>query len=91
MQSLYYTAPTIFPSSRAASAQRLAKRLGAVLDEGARVQEAYRMLYGRPATAREVADTLELVRDLSAEEGGERGWVLAAQALFAANEFIYLR
>ncbi len=73
------------------SAKRLAKRLGWVVDERARVQEVYRMLYGRPATAREVADTLALVRDLSAEEGDERGWVLAAQALFAANEFIYLR
>jgi hypothetical protein len=79
-------APVVLESSR-----RLAEKLAAASDDTRRVQQAYIMLYSRPPTDREQADALAMVREFSATETPERAWALVYQALFAANEFIYLR
>jgi hypothetical protein len=63
-------------------AQALARRLEAEAGDGARIRLAYRLLYGREATAREQA----LGRDfLSASS-----WDEYAQVLLASNEFMYV-
>jgi len=78
-------APVVMESSTRLAAQ-LASR-----PEPERVQQAYALLYGRPPSERETTEALALIGDFSATEKPERAWALLCQALFAANEFIYLR
>jgi hypothetical protein len=79
-------APVVLESSR-----RLAALLAPLPGDEQRVQQAYAMLFSRPPQKHEVADTLAMVREFSTTETPERAWALFCQALFAANEFIYLR
>ncbi len=71
--------------------RRLAERLASLPTDEARLAQAYQLLYARPPTSREAAQSLALLHDLSANEETGRGWSLLCETLFAANEFIYLR
>ena len=79
-------APVVLESSK-----RLAAKLAPAHDDEQRVQQAYAWLFSRPPQKHEIADALAMVREFSATEPPERAWALLYQALFAANEFIYLR
>jgi hypothetical protein len=79
-------APVVLESSK-----RLAAKLATVHDDEQRVQQAYAWLFSRPPQQHEITDALAMVREFSATEPPERAWALLYQALFAANEFIYLR
>ena len=66
-------------------AGRLAERLKAEApDDAGRIQRAYRLLYGRQASER------ELRRGLSFLNGAQNGWQQYAQALLSSGEFLYL-
>jgi hypothetical protein len=75
------------------NAKALAARLAvANKDDAARIREAFVLLYGRPATERDV--TLGLTF-LTAKDGGKGGqtltrWEQYAQVLLSANEFLYI-
>jgi hypothetical protein len=79
-------APVVLECSK-----RLAQQLCASPSDQARVSQAYALLYSRPPQAHEIAEALGLVRELSATEPPERAWALLYQALYASNEFVYLR
>lgn len=70
---------------------RLAARLSSDAGEAQRVKQAYALLYGRDPTEREAARFVALVRNFGQTEKPDRAWALAFQALFAANEFMYVR
>jgi hypothetical protein len=74
-----------------AQARHLAERLGAENcgDERARIDRAYRLLFGRPARPEEVA----VFRRYLARPGGPRDqadWPGLAHVLLCSNEFIYI-
>ncbi|MDX1944052.1 MAG: PSD1 and planctomycete cytochrome C domain-containing protein [Pirellulaceae bacterium] len=78
-----------------AAAQALAGRLqGETADDASRIQRAYELLYSRPASEREVAIGREFLSatDESVETKKVRltRWERYAQALLAANEFMYV-
>lgn len=79
-------APVVLESSR-----RLAAKLVSLSSEAERVQQAYAILFSRPPRPPEVTEALAMVREFSTTEPPERAWALFCQALYAANEFIYLR
>ena len=79
-------APVVLESSR-----RLAAKLATLPDDEQRVQQAYTLLLSRAPQQHEVTDALAMVHEFSTTEPPERAWALFCQALFAANEFIYLR
>ena len=65
-------------------AELLAKRLAADgPDDTARIQRAYRLLYGRPAKEAEVKLGLEFLRSAP--------WPQYAQTLLSASEFYFIR
>ncbi len=74
-------------------ARALAKRLEvAAPDDAGRIRKAYPLLYGRPATEREVQLGLEFLttpEDETAKAGLSR-WEQYAQVLLGANEFMYV-
>jgi hypothetical protein len=78
--------PVVMESSR-----RLAAKLTSLSSDEQRVQQAYAIVFSRPPQQHEVADALAMVREFRASEPPERAWALFCQALYAANEFIYLR
>jgi hypothetical protein len=70
------------------------------LDDAGRVDRIYRKAYARPATAKEVADALTLVRSVEAalargqahtERHRMQAWASLCQTVVAANEFIYVQ
>jgi len=74
-----------------AQARHLAERLGAEssADEGARIDRAYRLLFGRPARREEV----EVCRRFLVRPGRPRAepdWPGLAHVLLCSNEFIYV-
>lgn len=73
------------------NAQALAGRLvtAAPLDT-ARIQYAYECLYGRPPSQREVSLGLDFLRTGTATDEKLSRWEQYAQALLAANEFLYV-
>ncbi|EDY19632.1 protein of unknown function DUF1549 [Chthoniobacter flavus Ellin428] len=79
-------APVVMESS-----QRLAVKLAPIPSDEGRVQQAYQMLFSRPPKDHELADALAMVREFRTTESPERAWAIFCQALYAANEFIYLR
>ncbi|HEV7404044.1 MAG TPA: PSD1 and planctomycete cytochrome C domain-containing protein [Chthoniobacteraceae bacterium] len=79
-------APVVMESSR-----RLAERLATLPSDEQRVQRVYAMLYGRPPAESERADALTFLKEAGASDKPDRAWTLLCQALYAANEFIYLR
>ena len=81
-------------------ADRFAARLlQAALDDGARIDQAHRLLYGRRATLEETRTGEAYLRKYAqglkdagvpAEKQNEAAWASYARVLFAANEFIYI-
>ena len=74
-----------------AQSRHLAERLGAETsgDDGARIERAYRLLFGRPARTEEV----EVCRRFLARPGRparEPDWQGLAHVLLCSNEFIYV-
>jgi hypothetical protein len=73
------------------AAKRLARRLLKIAVPDERVVEAYSLLYGRPPQAQEIADALGYVDEFGKTETPDRSWALLCHALYASNEFLYLR
>jgi hypothetical protein len=76
-------------------ARALAQRILKVdlSDDRARIDYAYHLLYGRPATAEEIAIGLEALRDGAdqpTERKAESSWEIYCQLLLCANEMIYI-
>ena len=80
------------PSVMARNAHALAARLhaGPEQDDGARLQRAFRLVYGRPATEAELH--LGLAFLAAGEPTGEKltRWEQYTQVLLSANEFLYV-
>ncbi|HUE74945.1 MAG TPA: DUF1549 domain-containing protein [Pirellulaceae bacterium] len=74
-----------------ANAKALAARLTALeaADDAARVRQAFEIVYGRPASEREVELSVSYVRGSGSEEGLSR-WERFCQTLLGANEFLYV-
>jgi mono/diheme cytochrome c family protein len=74
-----------------ANAKVLAARLAALdaADDAVRVRQAFEIVYGRPASDREVELSVSYVRGGGSEEGLSR-WERFCQTLLAANEFLYV-
>lgn len=70
---------------------RLDKQLPAGIDDKARAQRVWQLLYGRDATTKEIEHTLDLLNDLRLEQGTDKAWALVCQSLISLNEFMYLR
>ena len=69
-----------------ARAQALAKKLAGVgADDKARIAAAYRTLYARAVTPREMQLGLQFLSG-----GGEAAWPLYAQALLSSNELLFV-
>lgn len=62
--------------------KQLVKRLDSVKDDNARINAAYKLLFGRPPTADEMKLGLEFLKTGT--------WPQYAQALFGSNEFSYI-
>jgi hypothetical protein len=73
------------------SSKRLAERLLKLPAAGERVALAYTLLYGRPPEPGELREALRCIDEFAITEPAARAWSLFCQALYAANEFIYLR
>ncbi len=74
-----------------AQAKHLAERITRDVpqDETARIEHAYQLAFGRPATAEEI----DLARQIVAGGGSQdlaAGWVDLAHVLLCSNEFVYL-
>ncbi|MCO6458155.1 MAG: DUF1553 domain-containing protein [Pirellulaceae bacterium] len=101
-QALFMMNSPLVIEASAALADRLLS--GEELSDDQRVEQLYRLAYGRGATAEEreqfAAELTQLI-DLVREEAGEdkmpeaaarrQAWQVMCQAVLAANEFIYLR
>ncbi len=75
------------------NAKALAARLTASnKDDAGRIREAFLVLYGRPATEREVKLGLAFLAAKAAGKGGQSltRWDQYAQVLLSANEFLYI-
>jgi mono/diheme cytochrome c family protein len=77
------------------SAKALAARLGAAApDDASRIREAFRTLYGRPVTERELKLGLAFLAAPEAPAGGGgpalSRWEQYAQVLLSTNEFLYM-
>jgi hypothetical protein len=76
----------------AGNAKALAARLTASeKDDGARIQRAFLLVYGRPATDREQKLGLDFLKGSEAKDGKALSrWDEYAQVLLSANEFLYV-
>jgi cytochrome c553 len=73
------------------NAQALAARLGgAASDDVGRIRNAFLLLYGRPATERELRLGLAFLAGADARREGLTRWERYAQVLLSANEFLYV-
>jgi mono/diheme cytochrome c family protein/cytochrome c553 len=77
------------------NAKALAARLSAAAkDDAGRIREAFRVLYGRPVTERELKLGLAFLAAPEAPAGGSRPaltrWEQYAQVLLSTNEFLYV-
>jgi hypothetical protein len=71
-------------------ARRISQQLeGAVPDQLARIDEAYRRLFGRPAHDEEVRLATAFF-DHAKAKGNKVGWVDYLHALLCSNEFVYI-
>ncbi len=73
-------------------AQRLAARLVKhSTDDDARIDLAYRLTLGRPASAKEVERAKTYISDYAAADSPNAAWASFSQALLASAEFRFLR
>jgi hypothetical protein len=71
------------------SADKLAAKVcRAETNDEARVQQAYELLYARPASPHETARAIAFVNK---HPDRQEAWALLCHTLMAANEFMYLR
>ncbi|HTM49056.1 MAG TPA: PSD1 and planctomycete cytochrome C domain-containing protein [Bryobacteraceae bacterium] len=70
----------------------VASRFGAAGDDDAgKVKNAYRLLYGRQASAEEIGAALEFLNAAEKETGGRKAaWQQFAQAMLSSGEFNYI-
>lgn len=83
---LMLNAPVVIEASK-----RLANRLCKLPQRAERIEQAYALLFGRPAFSHEVSAGLQCVDEFEKSETTATAWALFCQALYAANEFLYLR
>jgi hypothetical protein len=83
---LMMNAPIVLEASK-----RLAQRLARLSSPEDRVDQAYSLLYGRPPQPEELREALRCVEAFMQTEKPARAWALLCHALYAANEFVYLR
>ena len=71
---------------------RLAERLRAEApDDATRIERAYRLLYGRRATALELRKGLSFLSEAAADSSEKaQPWLQYAQVLLSSGEFLYL-
>jgi hypothetical protein len=68
----------------------VAARLGAD-EDAARIQKAYRLLFGRAASTDEVQDALQFLSAAGKDSSGEKpAWQQFTQALLSSGEFNYI-
>lgn len=72
-------------------AKELAKRLTREIpvDETARIQRAYQLLFARPAHAEELKICQQIIGQ-AGKTGADRAWVDLAHVLLCSNEFVFL-
>jgi hypothetical protein len=73
-----------------ADAGLLAARLSNETDDAARIQKAYRTVYGRPATGEELRDALKFLAQVEKDSGQKPALQQFAQALLSSGEFNYI-
>jgi hypothetical protein len=83
---LMMNAPLVLEASK-----RLAARLEKLASAEERIEEAYALLYGRSPLPEELREALRVVGEFARTEMPERAWALFCHALYASNEFAYLR
>jgi mono/diheme cytochrome c family protein len=81
LQALFFLNSSFVEDRAKALAASLAR---AVPDDAGRIREAYRKLYGRPPTARELQLGLDYLRT------GSETWPRYAQVLLSANELLFV-
>jgi hypothetical protein len=72
------------------SAKALVSRLEKIADDEDRVRHAFTLVYGRPATQRELDLAVSFLSQASGDGVGLSRWQQYAQVLLSANEFLYL-
>ena len=74
-----------------AQARHLAERLAREVpdDETARIQHAYQLLFGRPATSEEITVAQQILKQ-SDSPSAAGSWQDLAHVLLCCNEFVYL-
>jgi hypothetical protein len=82
LQQLFILNSDFMRRQSAALASRLAATPG---DDASRIRAAYRLLYARPATEKEVR-----LGSAYLSEGGAEAWRQYAQVLLGSNEFLYV-
>ncbi|MCS6849842.1 MAG: DUF1549 and DUF1553 domain-containing protein, partial [Gemmataceae bacterium] len=87
-QALYFLNNDFCVACARGAAERLLAEPG--LDDAGRVRLAYRRLLGRPPQLDELADALELLREVSAPSPAQK-WAVLVQGLMATAEFRYVR
>jgi hypothetical protein len=97
-QALFFLNGDLVLAAAEALCERLLREAGS--GDGARLGRLYLLAYGRPARPSETRrdlDFLERTREALAagepdpRQRARRAWILLAQALLSANEFVYLR
>jgi hypothetical protein len=73
------------------ASKRLTVRLAKLASAEERIEEAYALLYSRPPLPEEMREALRVVGEFAKTETPERVWALFCHALYASNEFAYLR
>jgi mono/diheme cytochrome c family protein len=69
----------------------LSDRLGNDEDDAARIDKAYRLLYGRKATDAEMQRAMKFLQDAAQDPGGKKAaWQQYSQALLSSTEFYYV-
>jgi cytochrome c553/mono/diheme cytochrome c family protein len=84
LQGLFFLNSPVVAQQASHLARRLEREAGA--DSAARVQLAYRLLFGRPATMRE----LDAAEKFLHEGDAPSAWRQYAQALLSSNEFVFV-
>jgi hypothetical protein len=90
LQSLYLMNNAFVHEQARAFAERLAREAA---DEGARIERAYRLAFGRPPAGEERAAAARHLSEARAIAGGGAegpAWESLARVLFLSNEFIYV-
>jgi cytochrome c553 len=72
------------------NAKALATRLENIADDDERIRHAFALVYGRPATQREIDLAVSFLSQANGDGIGLSRWEQYAQVLLSANEFLYV-